>query len=161
MFHVRKLIPSFSGKSFTYVIPSRLILCRSLYGVGQETEDGTNPQKNREATEKLTTEFDPLRGGRRGSQGIGAIPCQVLCCLGISQTLGVPGNGVVDRKRGREQKWLRRDQEWKDAENRKNRTIILKRPNINAFLKMQEQLTCTISVLYFLQTSSTDILCSV
>lgn len=71
----------------THVIPGGLVLCGSLDGVGQEAEDGTDPQQDGEAAEQLATELDPLWGGGGWSQGVGAVPGQVFCCLGIGQTL--------------------------------------------------------------------------
>lgn len=71
----------------THVIPDGLVFRGSLDGVGQEAEDGAEPQQDGEATEQLATEFDPLRGGGGRSQGVGAVPDQVLCRLGIGQTL--------------------------------------------------------------------------
>ena len=71
----------------TYVIPSGLVLSGSLDGVGQEAEEGTDPQQDGEAPEQLATELDPLGGGRGWSQSVWAVPDQVLCCLGIGQTL--------------------------------------------------------------------------
>lgn len=47
----------------THIIPSGLVLCGGLDGVGQEAEDGADPQQNGEATKKLATELDPFWGG--------------------------------------------------------------------------------------------------
>lgn len=80
----------------TYVISSRLVLGRSLDGVGQEAEDGADPQQNGETTKQLTTELDPLWGGRGRSQGVQAIPSQVFCRPGIGQTLGVAKRKVEE-----------------------------------------------------------------
>lgn len=80
---VGKLILS----SSTHVIPSGLVLCGSLDGVGQKAEDSTDPQQDGEATKQLATEFYPFWSGGGWSQGVGAVPGQVLCCLGIGQTL--------------------------------------------------------------------------
>lgn len=84
----------------TYVISSRLVLCRSLDGVGQEAEDGADPQQNGETTKQLTTELDPLWGGRGWGQGVQAIPGQVFCCPGIGQTLGVAKREMKRRRMG-------------------------------------------------------------
>ena len=70
-----------------HIISCRIFLSGCLDGVGQEAEDGTGPQQDGESTEQLATELDPLWGcGRRG-EGIGAVPDQKLCCLGIGQAL--------------------------------------------------------------------------
>lgn len=78
---------TFHFHPFPYVISSWFILCSSLDGVGQEAEDGTDPQQNGEAAKQLTTELDPLGGGGGWSQGVGSISGQILCCLRIGQTL--------------------------------------------------------------------------
>lgn len=78
---------TFNFHSIPYVISRRFVLCGSLDGVGQEAEDGTNPQQNGEATKQLTTKLDPFGGGGGWSQGIGSISGQILCCLCIGQTL--------------------------------------------------------------------------
>lgn len=82
--------------SCTYIVSSWLILRRSLDGVGQEAEDGADPEQDGEAAEQLTAELDPLWGGRGRGQGIQAVPGQVLCCPGVGQTLG-----GAERKRKR------------------------------------------------------------
>ena len=99
---VGELIPS----SSTYVIPSGLVLCGSLDGVGQKAEDGTDPQQDGESTKQLAAELDPLWSGGGWSQGVGAVPGQVLCCLGIGQTLkGKEGRKVED---GLKKRWMSR-----------------------------------------------------
>jgi len=45
----------------TYIIARRVLGRRRLNGVGEEAEDGADPQQNREATEHLLAELDPLR----------------------------------------------------------------------------------------------------
>ena len=70
-----------------HIVSSWFFLSGSLDGISQEAEDGANPQQDGESTKQLATELDPLWGcGRRG-EGIGAIPDQKLCCLGIGQAL--------------------------------------------------------------------------
>lgn len=44
----------------TYVVLGGLLVEMYLDAVGHEAENGTNPQKDREATEQLFTEFDPF-----------------------------------------------------------------------------------------------------
>lgn len=71
----------------THVIASGLVLRGRLDGVGQEAEDGADPQQDGEAAEQLPTKLAPLWGGGGRGQGVGAVPDQVLCCLGVGQTL--------------------------------------------------------------------------
>lgn len=72
---------------FAHIVSCRIVLSGCLDGVSQEAEDGANPQQDGESTKELAAEFDPLRGcGRRG-EGIGAVPEQILCCLGIGEAL--------------------------------------------------------------------------
>lgn len=73
--------------SLTHIVAGGLVLRGSLDGVGQEAEDGADPQKDGEATEELAAELDPLRGGWGRGEGVGAVPGQVLCRLGVGQTL--------------------------------------------------------------------------
>lgn len=122
-------------QSFTHIVAGGLVLRGGLDGVGQEAEDGADPQKDGEAAEELAAELDPLWGRWRRSQSVGAVAGQVLCRLGVGQTLW-------EAKEWRDERW-----EIKEGMRR----------NLTA----SERLTWTMSVLYFLQTSSTDILCSV
>lgn len=50
-------------QAVSHIVIGRLVLCGHLDGVGQEAEDGTDPEQDGEATEQLTAELDPLRGG--------------------------------------------------------------------------------------------------
>lgn len=59
-----------------HIVVGWFIFHGSLYAIGQEAEDGPNPQKDGEAPKKLATELDPLRCCRRWSEGIGPIPSQ-------------------------------------------------------------------------------------
>lgn len=59
-----------------HIIIGWFIFHGSLDAVGQEAEDGPNPQQDGEAPEKLATELDPFRGCWRWSEGIGPIPSQ-------------------------------------------------------------------------------------
>lgn len=52
-----------------------------LDAIGQEAENGTNPQQEREATKQLFAEFGPLWGGVGRSQYIGSISNQDFFCL--------------------------------------------------------------------------------
>lgn len=71
-----------------YIVVGRLILHGSLDAEGQEAEDGPNPQQDGEAPEKLTTELDPLRGGRGWGEGIGSIPSQNVLGPLVGEALG-------------------------------------------------------------------------
>lgn len=78
-----------------HIVSSWFFLSGCLDGISQEAEDGADPQQDGESTKQLATKLDPLWGcGRRG-EGIGAIPDQKLCCLGIGQALK-----ETQRKRG-------------------------------------------------------------
>lgn len=71
----------------SHVVSRRLVLRGGLDGVGQETEDGSDPQQDGEASEELSAEFDPLRGGGGWGESVGTITNEVLRRLSISQTL--------------------------------------------------------------------------
>lgn len=57
----------------TYVVISRLVLHHRLDAIGQEAEDGPNPQQDGEAAKELPAELDPFWCGWRRRQGIGTI----------------------------------------------------------------------------------------
>lgn len=59
-----------------HIVIGRFIFHGSLDTIGQKAEDGTDPQKDREAPEKLATELDPLRGCWGWSEGVGSISSQ-------------------------------------------------------------------------------------
>ena len=73
------------------VVARRVVLCARLDAVGQEAEDGPNPQQDREAPEELAAELDPLRGGRRRCERIGPISGKDLLGFAVGQTLGDTG----------------------------------------------------------------------
>lgn len=70
-----------------HIVSCRLVLSGCLDGIGQEAEDGAEPQQDGESTKQLATELDPFWGGGRRGESIGTIPDQKLCCLGIGQSL--------------------------------------------------------------------------
>lgn len=78
----------FFTSSFSHVVIGRLVLQGHLDAVGQEAEDGTGPEQDGEAAEKLTAELDPLRRGGGRSQGVRTVPGQNLHCSGVGQALG-------------------------------------------------------------------------
>ncbi|KAG9328699.1 hypothetical protein JZ751_011426 [Albula glossodonta] len=53
-----------------------LILGCHLDAVGQEAENGSNPEQDGEPTKQLAAKLHPLRGGGGRSQCVGPIPCQ-------------------------------------------------------------------------------------
>ena len=75
----------------THVVARRVVLCARLDAVGQEAEDGPNPQQDREAPEELAAELDPLRGGRRRCERVGPISGQDLLGFAVGQSLGDTG----------------------------------------------------------------------
>ena len=48
-----------------------------LDGVGEEAEDGAEPEEHCEAAEEVLRELDPLRRGGRRRQGVGPVPLPV------------------------------------------------------------------------------------
>ena len=77
-----------------HIVIGRFILHGSLDAVGQEAEDGPNPQQDGEAPEKLATELDPLRGGRGWGEGIGSIPSQNVLGPLVGEALREARRGV-------------------------------------------------------------------
>lgn len=71
----------------SHVVIGRLFLHDHLDAVGQEAKDGTDPQQDGEASEQLTAELDPLRGGGGGSQRVLTVSGQNLCSSGVAQAL--------------------------------------------------------------------------
>lgn len=52
-----------------------------LDAIGQEAENGPNPQEDGEATKQLFTEFDPFWSGGGWGKCIGSISSQDFLCL--------------------------------------------------------------------------------
>lgn len=71
----------------SHIVSSRLVLRGGLDGIGQEAEDGSDPQQDGKPSEELSAEFDPLRGGGGRGESVGTITSEVLRRLSISQTL--------------------------------------------------------------------------
>lgn len=58
----------------SHIVSRRLVLSGCLDSIGQEAEDGAEPQQDGESTKELATKLDPLWcGGRRG-ESIGTVP---------------------------------------------------------------------------------------
>lgn len=72
----------------THVVPGGVVLGARLDAVGQEAEDGPDPQQDREAPEELAAELDPLGGGGRRRECIRPVPGQDLLGFAVGQTLG-------------------------------------------------------------------------
>lgn len=71
----------------THVVPRGIVLSACLDAIGQEAEDGPNPQKDGEAPKELAAELDPLRGGRRWCERVRPVPGQNLLGFAVGQTL--------------------------------------------------------------------------
>ena len=64
------------------VVIRRFLERGRLDGVGQEAEDGAEPQQHGKATEESLQELDPFRCRRRRGQGVGTVPLKVGLGLG-------------------------------------------------------------------------------
>ncbi|GIY14909.1 hypothetical protein CEXT_294151, partial [Caerostris extrusa] len=62
----------------THIIVWRLFESGRLDEVGNEAQDGTNPQQEGEPTEQILAELHPLRGLLWGRQGVWAVPREHL-----------------------------------------------------------------------------------
>lgn len=74
-------------QAVSHIVIGCLVLCGHLDSVGQEAEDGTDPEQDGEAAEQLPAELDPLRGGGGRGQGVGTVPGQNLNSSGIGKAL--------------------------------------------------------------------------
>lgn len=74
-------------RASSHIISGGLVLRRSLNGVGQEAEDGSDPQQDGEASKELSAEFDPFWGGGRWGESVGTITSEILRSFSVSQTL--------------------------------------------------------------------------
>lgn len=72
----------------THVVPRGVVLGARLDAVGQEAEDGPDPQEDGEAPEELAAELDPLGGGGWRCECVRPIPGQDLLGFAVGQTLG-------------------------------------------------------------------------
>lgn len=75
----------------THIVPRWVVLGARLNAIGQEAEDGPDPQQDREAPEELAAELDPLGGGGWRRERIRPIPGQDLLGFAVGQTLGGTG----------------------------------------------------------------------
>lgn len=75
----------------THVVSRGIVLRARLDAVGQEAEDGPDPQQDGEAPEELATELDPLWGGGRRRERVRPVPGQDLLGFAVGQTLGDTG----------------------------------------------------------------------
>lgn len=72
----------------THVVPRGIVLRACLDAVGQEAEDGPDPQQDGEAPEELAAELDPLWGGGWRRERVWPVPGQDLLGFAVGQTLG-------------------------------------------------------------------------
>lgn len=70
-----------------HIVVERVIFCGHLNTVGQEAEDGSDPQQNGEATKKLSAELDPFRRGGGRCECIQAVFGQHLRSSGTGKAL--------------------------------------------------------------------------
>lgn len=75
----------------THVVPRRIVLGARLDAVGQEAEDGPDPQEDGEAPEELAAELHPLWGGGRRRERVRPVPGQDLLGFAVGETLGDTG----------------------------------------------------------------------
>lgn len=71
----------------THVVARGIVLSACLDAIGQEAQDGANPQQDREAPEELAAELDPLGGGRRWCECVRPVAGQDLLGFAVGQTL--------------------------------------------------------------------------
>lgn len=74
-------------QAVSHIVIGCLVLRGHLDAVGQEAEDGTDPEQDGEATEELTAELDPLRGSGGRGQRVWTVSGQNLYSPGIGQAL--------------------------------------------------------------------------
>lgn len=74
-------------KQVSHVVIGRLVLRGHLDAVGQEAEDGTDPEQDGEPSEQLTAKLDPLRRGGGRGQRVWTVPGQNLHSSSVGQTL--------------------------------------------------------------------------
>lgn len=69
------------------VIVGRLFNRAGLDGVGNEAENGANPEQQGETTEEVFAELDPLRGGFWRGECVGPVAFQVFLGFRMTKTL--------------------------------------------------------------------------
>lgn len=77
-----------------HIVIGWFILHGSLDAIGQEAEDGPNPQQDGEAPEELATELDPLGGCRGWGEGVGPIPSQNVLGPLVGEALREARRGI-------------------------------------------------------------------
>ena len=82
-----------------YVVIGWFILHGSLDAIGQEAQDGPDPQQDGETPEKLATELDPLRGCWGRGEGVGPIPSQNVLGPLVGEALREARRGLGARLR--------------------------------------------------------------
>lgn len=69
------------------VVHVRVLDGGRLEAVGEEAEDGSDPEEGGEASEQVLAELDPLGGGLGRGEGVWSVQLEVLRRLLRSQTL--------------------------------------------------------------------------
>lgn len=138
----------------THIVAGRVIFSPCLDAISQEAEDRPNPQQDGETSKQLSAELDPFWCGGWWCEGVRTVSGQNLLGFTVCQTL--KDAGFI-----------------KEPAPRSTRDTSLKSSSLSpgpahpqpvlrpSSARAPPILTCTQSVLYFRQTSSTDILCSV
>ena len=70
-----------------HIVSGRVFVGGRLDAVGDEAEDGADPEQEGETPEEVAAELDPLRGGLGRRQLVGAVPQQNLLGSLRRQTL--------------------------------------------------------------------------
>ena len=73
--------------SFSYVVAEDVLFAADFDGVGEEAEDGTDPQQQRESTEEVLAELDPLGRHLGRRQRVGPVTLENRLGLCHCQTL--------------------------------------------------------------------------
>lgn len=82
------------GGAAAHIVVGWFVLHGGLDAVGQEAEDGPDPQQDGEAPEELAAELDPLGGCRGRGEGVGSIPGQNVLGPLVGEALREAGRGV-------------------------------------------------------------------
>ena len=71
----------------THIITAWLLLSSALYGISDEAENGSYPEKEGEPSKQILTELYPFWGLLRGSESVGPVPFVTTASFGWTQTL--------------------------------------------------------------------------